>query len=98
MRKLTRSPLAFARAALKTGQKGLPPYSHPKSPHKYTQPQLFALIALKDFLRLDYRGLVQTVREWSELRQALGLEHVPDHSTVAKAEKRLLKKTPCTIS
>lgn len=94
MRKLTRSPLAFARAAVKTGQKALAPYSHPKSPHKYTQPQLFALLALKEFLRLDYRGLVQTVAEWSDLRAALGLKQVPDHSTVAKAEKRLLKKTP----
>ena len=93
MRSLTRSTLAFVRVALKTGQKSLPPYSHPKSPHKYTQPQLFALLALKDFLRTDYRRLVQTVREWSQLRQVLGLEHVPDHSTVAKAEKRLLKKT-----
>jgi len=96
MRSLTRSTLAFARAALKAGQRALPPYSHPKSPHKYTQPQLFALLALKDFLRKDYRGLVRTVAEWSELRRALGLQGVPDHSTVAKAEKRLLKKTGMT--
>jgi len=92
MRSLTKSPLAFAKVALAAASAELPAYSHPKSPRKYTQHQLFALLALKDFLRADFRGIVKVVEEWSDLRDALGLTQVPDHSTLGKAEKRLLKK------
>jgi len=35
----------------------LRPYAHPCSPKKFTQPQLFACLVLKEFLRLDYRKL-----------------------------------------
>ena len=92
MRTLTKSPLAFARTALQAGERTLPRYSHPSSPHQYTQPQLFAILALKDFFGIDYRGIVKLVSEWSDLRQVLGLERVPDYSTLRYAEKRLLKK------
>lgn len=92
MRSLTLSPLAFAREALAVGAKALPLYSHPKSPHKFTQPQLFAVLALKDFLKQGYRGIEQIVKEWSEMRTALAVKKVPTYSALAKAEKRLLKK------
>ncbi len=56
----------------------------------YTQPQLFALLVLRQFLRTDYRGVVALVAEWSELRRALGLAKVPHHSTLAHASRRIL--------
>jgi hypothetical protein len=34
--------LAVPRMALELAQQVLPPYSHPKSPHKFTQPLLLA--------------------------------------------------------
>jgi hypothetical protein len=34
--------LAVTRMALALAQQVLPPYSHPKSPHQFTQPQLLA--------------------------------------------------------
>jgi hypothetical protein len=92
MRCLTKSPLAFAKAALATAEAELPPYSHPKSPHKFTQPQLFAMLALRDFLRTDYRGIINILAEWSDLRAVLGLTQLPHYSTLCYAERRLLKK------
>jgi len=92
MRALTKSPLAFAKTALAAAKAQMPFYSHPKSPHKFTQHQIFAILALKDFLRTDYRGVIQYLAEWSDLRQALGLERLPHYSTLCYAEHRMLKK------
>jgi len=91
-RSLTKSPLALAKTALSAAEKALPRYSCPKSRHDFTQHQLFACLALKEFLKTDYRGLVQMLTEWSDLRQALGLTKVPHYSTLCYAERRLLKK------
>jgi hypothetical protein len=92
MSKTTKDPVALARAALKAGKAALPDYSSPKSPHTYTQPQLFALLVLKQFFKLDYRGTVTWVARWSDLRQALGLTTVPHYSTLCYAEGRILEK------
>ncbi len=92
MSRTTKDPIALARAALEAGKEALPAYSHLKSPHKFTQPQLFAMLVLKQFFKLDYRGIAQWLGRWSELRQALELERVPNYSTLCYAEGRLLKK------
>jgi len=73
-------------------QKALPAYSHPKSPHKFTQHQLFACLALKQFLHTNFRSLEVTLTEWSDLREVLGLKEVPHYSTFCYARRRLLKK------
>jgi hypothetical protein len=98
MSKTTKDPIALAQAALKAGKAALPDYSSPKSPHKFTQPQLFALLMLKQFFKLDYRGTVAWVGQWSDLRQVLGLKGVPHYSTLCYAERRLLKKGAPTAS
>ncbi len=90
-RQSTRSAVALARTALQVGTAALPAYSCRFSKKDYTQGQLFALLCLKQFLRQDYRGVVELLREWSELRQALKLKKVPDHSTLCYAAKRLGK-------
>ncbi len=97
-RAMTKSPLALARAALRLARRTMPAYSHPCSPKKFTQHQLFALLVVRRFFDLDYRGTEQLLRDWSDLRQALELKSVPDHSTLEKAEKRLLKKGAATGS
>jgi len=93
MSKTTKNPIALARAALEAGEKALAPYSHPKSPHKFTQPQLFALLVLRQYFRLDYRGLIEWVGQWPKLQRTLGLTRLPHYSTLCYAERRLLKKT-----
>jgi hypothetical protein len=92
MSRTTKDPIALARAALEAGKEALAEYSCPKSPHKFTQPQLFAILVLKQFFKLDYRGVVAWLSRWSELREALDLQRVPHYSTLCYAEGRLLKK------
>jgi hypothetical protein len=89
---MTKSPRAVAREALRLAQEALPAYSSKFSRQDYTQHQLFALLALKTFLKTDYRGLVQMLRDFAELRQELGLDEVPHYSTLCYAAQRLLKK------
>ena len=92
MSRTTKDPIAFARAAYQAGREALADYSCPKSPRRFTQPQLFALLALKQFFKLDYRGVVSYLANWRELREALELTRVPNYSTLCYAEGRLLKK------
>ena len=90
-RMMSKSAVRFARVALTVGQRALPAYAY-RSRRDYTQPQLFALLALRQYLGLDYRTLVVRVAEWGELRRALHLTHVPHYSTLCYAEHRLEKK------
>src|SRR5262249_46362980 len=87
-----KSPLELAKAALASAREAIPQYSSRFSRHDYTQHQLYALVALRRLLRTDYRGLEATLRDWTELREALGLSRVPDHSTIQRAERRLNAK------
>ncbi len=89
---MTKSPRRVARAALAVARAALPAYSCPTSRHDFTQAQLFALLALKTFLKTDYRGIVAFLEDFPELRQDLGLTKVPHFSTLCYAERRLLKK------
>jgi hypothetical protein len=90
--KTSKSTLTVAWEALKAGQESLADYRHPKSPHKFTQPQLFACLVVKEFRCLDYRGMWVLLQEWPELRRILGLQKVPHFTTLWAAGKRLLAK------
>lgn len=92
MRSMTKSPIALAREALAVAEAALPAYSSQFSKKDFTQPQLFAVLALRQFFRADYRGTVEMLRDFSELRSVLKLKKVPHYSTLCYAEKRLLKK------
>ena len=89
-RSMSKSAVQVAREALAVGRTALPAYGSRYSRKDYTQPQLFALLVLRQFLRTDYRGVVTLVAEGSELRHALGLAKVPHYSTLAHAARRLL--------
>jgi hypothetical protein len=95
---MTKSPLAVARRAIDLAAESLPLYSSARSRHDYTQPQLFAILALKQFFRTDYRGIVAILADSSDLRQELGLTKVPHYSTLAYAAARLLKRGASTPS
>ena len=86
----TKNPICLARAALQAGEKAFEPYSHPKSPHKFTQPQLAACLVVKEFLRLDYRGVSVLLAEWSDLREVLDLRRVPHFTTLVRRLLRIL--------
>lgn len=82
------------REALRVGQVALPAYGSRTSRKDCTQPQLFALLVLRQFLRTDHRGVVTLVGEWSEVWQALGLSKVPHYSTLAYASRRNFSDGP----
>ena len=97
-RGMTKSPVAIARRALQAAEKALGDYSSPYSKKKFTQPQLYAILVLKAFFRTDYRGIVAVLKDLKDLRDVLKLKDVPHYSTLAYAEKRLLKKGLLTYS
>jgi Transposase DDE domain len=92
MSTLTKSPLRVVREALAVAQRRLRCYCHKFSPKKFTQPQLFACLVLKAFLKTDYRGLVAHLADHSDLRATLGLQTVPHFTTPQKASRRLLRQ------
>jgi hypothetical protein len=89
---MTKSPRAVAREALRLAGEALPAYSSPYSRKDFTQHQLFAVLALKTFLKTDYRGVTAFLNDFAELRDDLGLAKVPNYSTLCYAEQRLLKR------
>ena len=89
---MTKSPVALAKTALKTAEASLSAYSSHYSRHDYTQHQLFAILVLRQFLKTDYRGIIQMLKDFSDLRKVLGIKKIPHYSTLCYAEQRLLKK------
>lgn len=77
-----------ARIAYDLTKKELPAYSHPKSPHTYTQPQLAACVLLGFYLNLCYRDLEEWLLASEAVCQVLSLEQVPNYSTLWRAFQR----------
>ena len=92
MRTMTKSPLALAKQTMRIAKAALPEYSSLYSRHDFTQHQLFTILVLRQFLKTDYRGIIQMLADFSDLRKALGLKKIPHYSTLCYAEKRLIKK------
>src|SRR6516162_3054276 len=86
----SKSPVDVARVALRVATQALPRYAHRFSPKKFTQPQLFACLALKTFFKTDYRGVAIYLEDLPDLARLLGLRVVPHWTTLQKASKRLL--------
>ena len=87
----SKSPRTVAMVALAAGKDAFSDYSHKYSPKKFTQPQLFACLVLKEFERKDYRGVWQLLLDCADLRDAIGLKLVPHYTTLQKASRRLLR-------
>lgn len=90
--KSSKSTLAVAKEAFRAARESLADHRHAKSPKKFTQPQLLACLVIKEFLRLDYRGIQMILKEWSDLNEVLALTRVPHFTTLCAADKRLLGK------
>lgn len=90
-RPMSKSPKLVAAHALEVARQSLPAYSAKHSPKLYTQHQLFAIAALRQFFRTDFRGIVAILSDSIDLRELLGLRRVPHFSTVRYAELRLFK-------
>ena len=89
--KTTKSPRRVLQYAYLVGQLVLPDYSHRYSRHDFTQPQLFACLALKEFLQLDYRKLAGAAPRCRRIGGGdRSANRVPHFTTFQKAAKRLL--------
>ena len=87
----SKSPRQVLLMAWRIGNATLRRYAHRFSPKKFTQPQLFACLVLKEFLKLDYRGLEAFLHDTPELQSTIGLRSVPHFTTFHKASRRLLR-------
>lgn len=92
------SVLAVARAALALGRTHFPDHAHLKSPKKFTQPQLFAILVVRQYWKASYRRTAVWLAEHPALLEALELKQAPTFTTLKKAEERLSKKATPTRS
>lgn len=90
----TKSPIALLCAAHELGRRTVRRYWHRQAPKKFTVPQLFACLVLKEFLRLDYRKLSSLLEESPDWIAAIGMTSVPHFTTFQKAAARLLESRP----
>jgi hypothetical protein len=67
----------------------VPPYSNLKSPHRFTQPQLFACVLLMFYVRKSYRDMEEWLLASDAIVKELGLKEIPDHSTLNRTYKRM---------
>ena len=73
MGKTTKSPRKVLVAAHLIATDCMRAYSHRFSPKKFTQPQLFAVLVLKEFMQLDYRKLSALLRDSPDLAKVIEL-------------------------
>ena len=62
-----------------------------KSPKKFTQHQLAAIIVLREFFKTDYRGIEQIIKDSVDLQRVLELVEIPHYTTIQKAAHRIKK-------
>ncbi len=70
-------------------QETLPKYSHLKSPHIYTLPQLAACVLLGFHLDISYRDLEEWLLVTERVLEVLELKRVPDHTTLYRTYRKL---------
>ena len=78
-----------ATVALRVGQAVLPAYRSKFSTRRLTQPQLLAMLCLMRDEDWTFREAEVRLAEPCELRTALGLDRVPDYTTLYRFLRRL---------
>jgi hypothetical protein len=79
----------FARVARAVAESVLPSYRSKYSKHLFTQPVLLAVLCLMRYEDWTFREAEVRLGEHQELRAALGLERVPDYTTLYRFLRRL---------
>ena len=90
----SKSPRRVFQVAYEAACQALPAYRHKFSPKEFTQPQLLACLVLKEFARLDYRGLAEHLADHPDLGRLIDLKSIPHYTTFQKAADRLLRAAP----
>ncbi len=81
--------LQFAHVAREVAEAAVSPYRTPFSKHIFTQPTLLAILCLMRYEDWTYRETEVRLREHSELRNVLGIDRVPDYTTLYRCLRRL---------
>jgi transposase len=89
MRKRESRYVIVTRIAYRLSQRVVARYSHVKSPHRFTQPQLVACVLLMFYVRKSYRDMEEWLLASDAICQELGLKEVPDHTTLNRTYKRM---------
>lgn len=82
----------LARETQKLAQEVVPPYSSKFSKKTYTQDQHLAILCIKTKAGRKYRDTEELLVNMPRVQEALGLDQVPDYSTMCRAMKRLRSK------
>jgi Transposase DDE domain len=88
-----KSALQLMLRAYEVGQRIWPDYSSRYSRQEFTQPQLFACLAVRESLKLSYRRAEVFLRDVPDWLAKIDLNHAPDHNTLWRAFGKLLKKS-----
>jgi hypothetical protein len=80
------------RWAYDIARESLPEYSSRFSRHDFTLAQLFACLVVKDMLKRSYRGIEAVLRDSLEWLAEIGMARAPDHNTLCRAAKQLLRQ------
>jgi Transposase DDE domain len=73
------------------GQRIWPDYTSPFSRQDFTQPQLFACLTVREFLKFSYRRTEVFLGDVPDWLAAIDLHQPPDHNTLWRAFGKLLK-------
>ena len=87
----SKSPRRVLRVAFDAARAALPAYRHKFSPKKFTQPQLFACLTVKEMLKRSYRSGEALLADCDNWLRDVGLSKAPDHNTLCRAHKELVK-------
>lgn len=79
----------FARVALNVAEATVPRYRTKYSKHIFSQPQLLAILCLMRYEDWTFREAEVRLAEHGELRRALQLTSVPDHTALYRFLRRL---------
>ena len=93
-----KSPLKVIRAAHQLGRQLFLEHAHKFSRKDYTLPQLFACLVLREHQKESYRGTEALLLDSSDLRNEIGLRSVPDHNTLCRAFKYLIKPAKMNLA
>jgi hypothetical protein len=76
--------LKIVALSLALGRRHLADYGSYKSRKDFTQHQLMACLILRTYLKTTYRGVIEFLAVSSDLREAIGLDKLPNYSTLKK--------------
>ena len=86
-----KSPLKMIVAAHALGRQLFGDRRHKCGRHDFTRPQLFACLVLREHQRKSYRGAEALLADAPNLREAIGMDKTPDHNTLCRAFRDLVK-------